>query len=270
MSKFPVTGVMIMVHVRLLWLVLGLVLVTHYGKADELPDAKRSNRPHVVMLVAEREYETLQSLKRFSKEREEAYRFTVVVEDTNDRNRLIGLDSLKNADLMLVSVRRRTLPADQLALIRGFISQGKPVIGIRTASHAFSLRNKKPPEGKADWQDFDQLVFGGNYTNHHGNDLQVKLSFAGSGSKHPIVKGIDGDKEYSSSGSLYRVSPLMQGAKVLMRGQVKGHPAEPIAWTYRRADGGKSFYTSLGNTEDFQGLLLPELLENALVWGLSK
>ena len=53
MSNFPVTGVMIMVHVRLLWLVLGLVFVTHHGKADELPSEKLANRPHVVMLVAE-------------------------------------------------------------------------------------------------------------------------------------------------------------------------------------------------------------------------
>jgi len=269
-SNFPVTGVMIMVHVRLLWLVLGLVFVTHHGKADELPSEKLANRPHVVMLVAEQEYETMQSLKRFSKDREEAYRFTIVAEDSSDRNRLIGLDSLRNADLMVVSVRRRTLPTNQLALIREFVSQGKPVIGIRTASHAFSLRSKKPPEGRAAWQDFDQLVFGGNYTNHHGNDLQVKLSFAESGSKHPIVQGIDADKNYSSSSSLYRVSPLIEGAKVLMRGQVKGHPAEPVAWTYRRADGGKSFYTSLGSTEDFRGLVLPQLLENALVWGLSE
>ncbi|MGI9444664.1 MAG: ThuA domain-containing protein [Rubripirellula sp.] len=261
---------MIMVHVRLLWLVLGLVLVTYRGKADELPSTKLSNRPHVVMLVAEREYETMQSLKQFSKDQKKAFRFTIVAEDSNDRNRLIGLDSLQTADLMLVSVRRRTLPSDQLALIRKFISQGKPVIGIRTASHAFSLRNKKPPEGRADWQDFDQVVFGGNYTNHYGNDLQVKLSFADAGLKHSIVKGIDAEKSYLSSSSLYRVSPLMKGAKVLMRGQVKGHRAEPVAWTYRRADGGKSFYTSLGNTEDFQGLLLPALLENAMVWGLSK
>ncbi len=259
-----------MVCVRLLFLVLGLVLVTHHGKADESSSARLSKRPHVVMLVAEREYETLKSLKRFSKDREEAFRFTIVAEDSNDRNRLVGLDSLQNADLLLVSVRRRTLPAEQLALIREFISLGKPVIGIRTASHAFSLRNKKPPEGRTDWQDFDQVVFGGNYTNHHANDLQVKLSFAASVTKHPIVKGIDGKKKYYSSGSLYRVSPLMEGAKVLMLGEVKGHAAEPIAWTYTRTDGGKSFYTSLGNIEDFQGRLLPELLENALVWGLSK
>lgn len=259
-----------MALVRLLYFVLVLILVTQHGKAEESPSTKLSNRPHVVMLIAEREYETQQSLKRFSEDREKAYRFMVVAADPKDRNRLVGLDNLRDADLMLVSVRRRTLPTEQLAVIRDFISQGKPVIGIRTASHAFSLRNKKPPEGRTDWQDFDQVVFGGNYTNHHGNDLQVKISLADTGSKHPIVKGIDGNKQYFSSASLYRVSPLMQGAKVLMRGQVKGHPAEPIAWTYRRADGGKSFYTSLGNTEDFQGLLLPALLENALVWGLRK
>ena len=261
-----------MVLMRLLLLVLGLCLffVTSHGKSDDSSSAQPSNRPHVVMLVAEREYETMQSLKRFAEDQKEAYRVTIVAEDPSDRNRLIGLESLETADLMLVSVRRRTLPKDQLALIREFISQGKPVIGIRAASHAFSLRNKKPPEGRADWQDFDQVVFGGNYTNHHGNDLKVRLTFEDAGLNHSIMKSIDAVRNNSSSSSLYRVSPLMPGAKVLMRGQVKGHPAEPIAWTYRRADGGKSFYTSLGNTEDFQGQLLPELLANAIAWGVNK
>ena len=171
---------------------------------------------------------------------------------------------------MLVSVRRRTLPKDQLALIRKFVLQGKPVIGIRTASHAFSLRKQKPPSDRADWPDFDQRVFGGNYTNHHGNNLQVKLSFAAAESNDLLLKGIDVKQKYSSSSSLYRVSPLMDGAKIVMLGQVEGHPTEPIAWTYRRADGGKSFYTSLGNAEDFRGVVLPVILENALVWALSQ
>ncbi|MGB1706637.1 MAG: hypothetical protein ACPHF4_02300, partial [Rubripirellula sp.] len=75
---------------------------------------------------------------------------------------------------------------------------------------------------------------------------------------------------HTSSSSLYRVSPLKKGANVLIRGQVKGHSAEPIAWTFRRADGGKSFYTSLGNTEDFHSEVLPGLLANALHWGLGE
>ena len=249
---------------------LCVVLVARPGTADDLKSVQLDNRPHVVMLVAEREYETLASLKQFAEKQKEAYRFTIVVEDPNDRNRLMGLDSLETADLMLVSVRRRTLPAEQLDLIRKFIFQGKPVIGIRTASHAFSLRNKEPAVGRADWQDFDQVVFGGNYTNHYGNELQVKLGFSDAGSNHPLLKGIDPEKNHTSSSSLYRVSPLKKGANVLIRGQVKGHPAEPIAWTFRRADGGKSFYTSLGNTEDFHSEVLPGLLANALHWGLGE
>ena len=63
---------------------------------------------------------------------------------------------------------------------------------------------------------------------------------------------------------------ILKGANVVMWGQVEGHPVEPIAWTYRRNDGGRSFYTSLGNAEDFRGRVLPALLENALVWGVSK
>lgn len=264
-----------MVHMRLLWLVLGLLFVIQSGSADELSSARQFDPPHVVMLIAEREYETMQSLKRFSEDRKKAYRFTIVAEDPNDRNRLVGLDSLQTADVMLVSVRRRTLPTDQLASIREFVSQGKPVIGIRTASHAFSLRNQEPPNGRVDWQDFDNVIFGGNYTNHHGNDLRVKLGFVDAALKDALLKdallkGIDAERTYSSSSSLYRVSPLMKGTKVVMWGQVEGHPAEPIAWTYRRADGGKSFYTSLGNTEDFRGLVLPALLGNALVWALGK
>ena len=89
-----------MVHMRLLWLVLGLLFVIQSGSADELSSARQFDPPHVVMLIAEREYETMQSLKRFSEDRKKAYRFTIVAEDPNDRNRLVGLDSLQTADVM--------------------------------------------------------------------------------------------------------------------------------------------------------------------------
>jgi type 1 glutamine amidotransferase len=269
-SILPVTGVILMFSMRLLLLGLCFCQLEIHGRADDLCQVETTEKPHIVMLVAEREYETMQSLRSFAGNQEKSYRTTIVVEDPNDRNRLIGLDSLQNADLLLVSVRRRTLPKEQLDLIRRFISRGKPVVGIRTASHAFSLRNKKPPEGRADWQNFDQTVFGGNYTNHHGNDLQVQISVAETELNHPIMKGIDAAVGHSSSSSLYCVSPLMPETKVLIRGQVTGHPSEPIAWTFKRADGGKSFYTSLGNTEDFEGKVLPVLLANAIAWGLSK
>ena len=35
---------------------------------------------------------------------------------------------------------------------------------------------------------------------------------------------------------------------------------------FSRADGGKSFYTSLGHINDFHGPVLPPLLLNAIEW----
>ena len=39
---------------------------------------------------------------------------------------------------MVVSARRRVLPKGQLDALRKFVAEGKPVVGIRTASHAFA------------------------------------------------------------------------------------------------------------------------------------
>lgn len=261
-------GAISMWPAKLLFAVLCLMTVCGFGEEPTKADAP--TKPHVVMLVAESEYETKESLDRFAKQQQKLYRTTIVSEDPSDRNRLIGLETLRSADLLLVSVRRRTLPQDQLALVRKFIAAGKPVIGIRTASHAFSLRNKKPPEGRVDWPDFDQAVFGGNYTNHHGNDLTVVLKMVEAEGRQQLLHGIDGSRSYPSSGSLYRVSPLVTGTVVLMTGQVEGHPPEPVAWTFQRADGGKSFYTSLGHVDDFKGEVLPGVLTNAIAWGLQE
>jgi len=261
-------GARSMLPAKLLFVALCLMPLCGFGEEPNLIDV--SKKPHVVMLVAEGEYETKESLSRFAEQQQKLYRTTIVSEDPGDRNRMIGLETLGSADLLLVSVRRRTLPQNQLALIRKFIAGGKPVIGIRTASHAFSLRNKKPPEGRADWPDFDQTVFGGNYTNHYGNDLSVVLKMVVTEGHRQLIHGIDGSRHYPSSGSLYRVSPLVTGTTVVMTGQVEGHPPEPVAWTFQRADGGKSFYTSLGHTDDFKGDVLPVMLANAIAWGFKE
>ena len=229
-----------------------------------------SPRPHIVMLIAEREYQTDETLPAFAKAHLGDYRVTVLLEDPEDRNRFVGMEAVDEADVLLVSVRRRTLPPSQLDRVRRHVSSGKPVIGIRTASHAFSLRNKPAPQGRGVWPEFDRAVFGGNYTNHYGNALQTTISVERSFGKHPLMRGLASIESFSSGGSLYRVSPLAEGAVVLMTGRVQGESPEPVAWTYRRSDGGKSFYTSLGHVDDFQGPVLPQLLVNAVAWAVAK
>ncbi len=228
-------------------------------------------KPHIVMLIAEHEYRTDETLPAFAeKYLNGKYRTSIVHADNLDPNMLVGIEKVKEADLLVVSVRRRTLPKDQLDLIRKYVADGKPVIGIRTANHAFCLRGSDPPEGRDQWLEFDQEVFGGNYTNHYGADLKTTYTIT---SKDEAAAGLllnlSRDKTFESSGSLYKVAPVADSAVVLVWGSVPNQPAEPIVWTFRRAEGGKSFYTSLGHVDDFKGEVLPQLLQNAIAWALQ-
>ena len=99
---------------------------------------------------------------------------------------------LNDADVMVVSVRRRVLPKAQLDVIRKFVASGKGVVGIRTASHAFSLRTLGGiPAGHDAWPEFDAQVLGGHYTNHHGEGQKVVVSLAPDASKPPIRNGVE-------------------------------------------------------------------------------
>lgn len=218
-------------------------------------------RKHVAILCAEREYRTNESLPKFAAEQLGTnYRVSFVWDNVGDRNDLPGINVVDQADVLLVSVRRRTLPATQLATVRSFVAAGKPLIGIRTASHAFCQRNKPAPEGLADWPEFDQQVFGGNYTNHHPSGPITQVGRT-SDRPHPILSGVG---PFSSTGSLYKVSPLADSATQLLSGSIPDADAEPVAWLNSRADGGLSFYTSLGHIKDFDQPGFVRMLKNAV------
>ena len=228
---------------------------------------ENDTRKHWVVLIAEDEYKTDETLVRWAREQlDRDFKVSFVLAETEQPSRLVGLDALADADALLVSVRRRPLPADQLNAIRAFIASGKPVLGIRTSSHAFSLRGKAPSAGLSDWPEFDAEVFGGNYTNHYGNDEIASIQVV-SHSDHPLVASKDfGIELYQSQGSLYKVSPLRPGTRILWNGKIPNKEAEPVAWTFVRADSGRSFYTSLGHQSDFENDLFSALLLNAAHW----
>ena len=231
---------------------------------------KNDNRPHLAIVMAEREYKTNISLPGFvsSAGLGKDFRVSYVHADVKDRNHIPGLETLKEADIALISVRRRLLKPDIMKIVRDFVAAGKPVVGIRTASHAFSLNKGNPPEGYAEWPEFDAQVFGGNYHGHYGNKLKSSVRFETSQLKGKLLVGING-KPIPQGGSLYQTKPLNESATVLATGLIDGAPeseAEPIAWTFKRADGGKSFYTALGHVDDFQNPVFVKLLTNAIYW----
>lgn len=237
--------------------------------------ARAAEPAHIVFMIGEDEYRTWETLPDFAAKdlKPLGYRTTIIQADATQKNTFPGLvAALRDADLLFLSVRRRTPPPEQLDAIRAHLAAGKALVGIRTASHAFALREKdKLTDPKlAVWQDFDPEVLGGHYSNHYKGNQTASISFAPGAESHPILRGIPAAK-LAGHGSLYKVSPLGEGTKPLLIGAILGEAPEPVAWT--RLYGSKSariFYTSLGHPDDFQSPDFRRLLLNSIAWTLGR
>jgi type 1 glutamine amidotransferase/nicotinamidase-related amidase len=229
-------------------------------------------RPHVVFLIGEDEYKTWETLPAFAKNQLgwRGFRVSIVQQDAQDKHRFPGLiEAMRDADLLLLSTRRRALPKEQLAAVRAHLEAGKPLIGIRTASHGFAPRGKDAEKGES-WPAFDPEVLGGNYNNHHGAGPKTAAIAVPGLESDPLLRGVEA-AQLQSNASLYKVSPLQPAAKPLLIGSIPGQPAEPIAWTH--AFGPKQarvFYTSLGHVDDFANPGFRRLLLNATYWALGQ
>lgn len=213
----------------------------------------------IVLVSGEFEYKSAESLPALQKQLEAKLgaKCVYLARPADPKAQTIaGLEALDTADLAVVFIRRMTLPEEQLAHFKKFAASGKPIIGLRTASHAFE-----------NWKEWDREVLGGNYQNHHNNKLATTVRVVPEAADHPILKGVA--KEFPSPGSLYRNSPLPAGSQVLLMGSVEGKPAEPIAWTHSH-QGAPVFYTSLGHPAEFGTEAFDRLLLNAVQWALAQ
>jgi type 1 glutamine amidotransferase len=233
--------------------------------------AEPAASPRVVLMIGEDEYMTWETLPEFAKTELEprGVRVTVIHADKADTHSFPGvIDALRDADVLVLSVRRRTPPKEQLDAVRAFLDAGRALIGIRTASHAFALRAKAPgvTPPLSTWADFDPEVLGGHYTGHHGPGSKTAVSASPGAEKSPLLEGVDVSR-LEGNGSLYQVSPLHESCTPLLVGTIPGKPSEPVAWT--RLHGPKQariFYTSLGHPDDFKEPQFRRMLLNATVW----
>ena len=233
---------------------------------------RNDKRPRVVFISAESEYRAEQSLPEFAHELETKYGLYCEVlqgsikMDGQGRNYIAGMEALTNADLAVLFVRRRALPAEQMKYFRNYLDSGRPLIGLRTASHAFDTRGNAP-EGFLEWQKLDPEVLGGNYHGHHGRGPRCTVTTAAGANTHPILAGVK--MPFTSDGSLYEVRPLTKSTKRLLIGTIPDKEPEPVAWTnsYRKS---RIFYTSLGHPDDFKNAQFRRLLINAVFWAMNK
>jgi type 1 glutamine amidotransferase len=235
------------------------------------------DRRKIVMLIGDDEYKTEVSLPAFVKSDLEPLGFdvTIIHADSQNKNNFPGMaEAIKKADLVFVSVRRRLPPKEQLDALRAHLAAGKPIVGIRTACHAWCLRNEKETQAALDkglshWPEFDPEVFGGHYTGHHANTIKSAVTLADGANDHPILRGVKVAK-LIGNGSLYRVRPLAASTSPLLFGAIPNQEPEPIAWTNLAGPKkARVFNTTLGHEDDFKNPAFRKLLVNALFWALD-
>lgn len=230
-----------------------------------------NKRPRVVFVVGEHEYHTWETLPEFARN-ELAWRgidCEFVNAPVAGGNTFTNYQAIERADLIVLSARRRTPPKPMMDLIRRHLAAGKPLVGIRTASHAFGA--KPPDDQHAGWETFDIEVLGGNYQNHYGNGLATTMSAGAGATNHAVMTGVSPDA-WKSSSSLYRSRNLSPNTTVLLNGSVEVNgkqEREPVAWL-NTARNQRVFYTSLGGPEDFKEPAFRRLLLNGVLWALDR
>ena len=207
--------------------------------------------------------------------------------DPNDQTNIPGLHHLETADLMVLFTRFRELPDEQMKYIVDFTNSGKPVLGLRTATHAFSYtRNPSSPYAKYSCDDevfsggYGRQVLGETWVSHHGH--HGKESARGLINDemfgHPILKGV---KDIWGPTDVYTITELTGDAQVLIHGQVLSGmkhtdepkpdtPTMPLAWvkTYvgEQSLPSRVFCTTMGASVDLESEGLRRLLANACYW----
>lgn len=175
-----------------------------------------------------------------------------------------GIESLRNADLVVLMIRRCSLTKRELELFRSYLAEGSPLVGIRCAVCAFAQH--KAAEGHAIWFDFCSEVLGCQNRGYGSEELGTDVRLAPDASRHALLAGISSPL-WHSAGWQFEVTPLNTDATVLLVGYADNY-AQPAAWT-RRYGRSRVFYTSLGFPSDFEQPQFIALLTNAVYWAME-
>jgi len=270
--------------------------VTYQGKEGP---GKGKN---IVFISGDEEYRSEEALPMLAQILAKRFGFTCTVLfsidsltgeiDANQPSNIPGLENLESADLMVIFTRFRELPPYQMRYIDAYLKAGKPVIGLRTATHAFHYaKNPGDPYAKYDFQStvpgweqgFGKLVLGETWVDHHGDHGKEGTRGVNNEAAvaNPLLNGV---ADIWVPTDVYTVGAL-EGAEVLVYGQsTRGMTADapvnedkealPVAWTrtYALEGGkeGKAFATTMGASVDLVNEDLRRLLVNACFWAVGQ
>ena len=296
-------------------LVLGLFalspVVTQAAEWIHLPAKEgTANGKKIVFVTGDDEYKSETSMPMMAHILAERHGFdcTVLfainrktgVIDTNQRDNIPGLEALADADLMVIYTRFRSLVDEQMQMIEDYLATGRPVIGIRTSTHAFDF-SKTPKSSFAKYSysnetedytgGFGEQVLGQNWISHwgrHGSQAS-RGRFAPGAADHPILRGIADGEIWGPTDTYTATQPQPEGCLPVLMGEVcenmepdggpvagkKNNPMMPIAWTYQRDVGakGRVFTSTIGGAmrgkDDWANEGMRRMFVNACYWTLG-
>jgi hypothetical protein len=256
------------------------------------PPSAAEKTKHIVLVSGDEEYRSEEVMPMLAKilSQKHGFKTTVIFAlgpdgadyiDSNNQQGLRGLEALATADLMIIATRFRQPDAKQGSYIAAYIAAGKPVIGLRTATHA--LRGDGKLGESLTYDQFGRKILGEEWVSHHGNHkVEGARSVVEPGTeKHPILRGVS---EIFAPSDVYGVTHLTDADTVLLRGAItqsldpesptlvddpRNKPMQPLAWLHPyRTEGGKegqSFCTTAGAAVDFVDEDLRRLIVNASI-----
>ena len=255
---------------------------------------------HIVLVAGDDEYRSEELIPQLAKilAARHGFKCTVLFPvnketgeiDPATLDNIPGLETLKTADMMVLFTRFRELPDEQMKLIIDYTNSGKPIMGLRTSTHAFRYKiHKDSPYAKYSFRSkeldggYGRQVLGETWVNHFGH--HKKESTRGLIAKgmegHPIVKGVE---DIWGPSDVYGLTTLHGDCKPIIMGQVlKGmdpkdepNPEKklvPVAWTktYTGTQGktARIFNTTMGHGGDFKSEGFRRLLVNACYWCMA-
>lgn len=255
---------------------------------------------HIVFVTGDDEYRSEESMPPLAKIAAVHHGFKCTVLFALDKttgeidpgvmDNIPGLEALDTADLMVIFLRFRELPDDQMKHIIDYVDSGRPIVGLRTATHSFFYKNnKESPYAKYSFQDpafkggFGRQVLGETWINHYGHHQKESTRglIAQGMEDHPLVRGV---KDIWGPSDVYGLTTLHGDCQPVIMGQVLSgmsptdepntkKEALPVAWikSYRGPQGKVSrvFTTTMGHSGDLHSEGLRRLLINAMYWGLK-
>ncbi len=302
-SRLPVLIVAALVVLALL-----IVFAVKFAPASSSPESaywlhfEGTHGPgegkHIVLVSGDEEYRSEEACPMLAKILSQHHGFDCTVLfainpendliDPNFQHNIPGLEALDSADLMILFTRFRGLPDEQMKHIVDYVNAGKPIIGLRTSTHAFNFADDFETSYRdwtwtsKDWPGgFGQQILGDTWVSHHGKHKHeaTRAVIEEANAENAVLKGVE---DVFGPTDVYGINKLPDSATILLRGQVlsgmepdsppvegeKNDPMMPIAWLkpYTAPDSGKEgqvFCTTMGASIDLESEDLRRLIVNA-------